>query len=594
MKNKKLQKIAIWGLIFGMTFEAAPVWALTKEETIYTKLNSDGSTKEVVVSEHLSDYGDSSITDKSRLENIVNVGGDETYTTSNGNIVWETNGKDIYYQGTTKEEMPIGVQLKYYLDGKEKNLEDMIGKSGKVKIVISYENKLKHTVTINGKTEVLYTPFVIATTTILSNDSNKNIRVSNGKIVDNGMSSIVVALASPGLYDSLGIEPLKSLDTIELSYETDCFELSSIYSVATPKLLEESDLEIFDDLDSLYSSIETLSDSSKALVKGSEQLVTGSSSLKEGTSQIVSGIDSAYAGSQTISSTVKSSIENLQKDTSSALDENTLNYVIESAKQGATLSEAQKKAIGEQAVQSVKASESYQKLEQEYNKYASAISTLEAAYAQASQAGAIEQADAYKVQLDSATQAATTYKTMMNIMEETARETAISTATQVSVSVASEVSKNVAIQVADTAKQTFTQEVVSSLSSLLGGLDQLNTGLGALKEGSKTLYDGTATLADGIETLHVGLETFDSEGIDSIVSLVNGDVKSLETKLEKMIDYSQSYQTLDDATSSTEGSSKIIMIIDAVKSEEEKEVNSEKIVEEKKSFKQKIKGLFVK
>ena len=59
----------------------------------------------------------------------------------------------------------------------------MLGKKGKVKIVLKYTNNDKHETMINGKYTTLYTPFVVATTTILSNDINYNIKVKNGKVI---------------------------------------------------------------------------------------------------------------------------------------------------------------------------------------------------------------------------------------------------------------------------------------------------------------------------------------------------------------------------------------------------------------------------
>ena len=44
-------------------------------------------------------------------------------------LAWNTDGADIYYQGTTDKELPVGVQLTYYLDGQEIAPEDLKGKS---------------------------------------------------------------------------------------------------------------------------------------------------------------------------------------------------------------------------------------------------------------------------------------------------------------------------------------------------------------------------------------------------------------------------------------------------------------------------------
>lgn len=594
MKNKIFTKFIVWSFIVGLTLEATPVWALTKEETIYAQLNQDGTEKQVLYSEHLSDVGNTTVRDKSHLKDIVNVNGEESYREENGNIVWEANGKDIYYQGISEEKMPIGVQMRYYLDGQEKTIDEILGKSGKVKIVLQYENKLENHVIINGKVTKVYTPFVIAMTTILSNAHNHNIQITNGKVIDNGNSSIVVGLASPGLYDSLGMQELKSFDRMILSYDTDCFELSSIYSVATNKLIEESDLDVFQQVDRLYSSIQTLSDSSKTLVEGSEKLANGSASILQGTGELKEGIANARQGSQIIADSVKSSIQAMENDSSSALDEETLHTIVEMAKAGASLSDTQKKAIGEQAIRRIQLTDTYQDLETKYKQTSAMLSQVQGAYEQAMASGDTEQALLYKTQLESITQGITTYKTMMTLMEETARQTSIQTAEQVSVQVAAQVSSSVATSVAENAKETFTKQVVGSLTTLSDGLDSLRTGLEALDKGASTLYDGTQELNTGLKTLHEGMERFDAEGIQSISSFVNGDLRNVQLKLEAMAKLSADYQTVDDISDSAQGTSKIIMMIDAVKLEEEKKVNDDKIVEENKSLGQKIKGLFTK
>ena len=99
-------KLVTWSLVLSLTFEATPVWALSKDETIYAKLNSDGSTNSVTVSEHLNNDGSIEIVDRSHLNNIKNVNGEETYSKDGNKMVWEANGNDIYYQGDTKEELP--------------------------------------------------------------------------------------------------------------------------------------------------------------------------------------------------------------------------------------------------------------------------------------------------------------------------------------------------------------------------------------------------------------------------------------------------------------------------------------------------------
>lgn len=546
MKKNILKKATVWSLIGALMLQATPVWALKKDETIYTKLNSNGSVNNVVVSEHLSSE-DGNYNDKTKLDNIKNVNGDETYKNEDGKIVWENKGNDIYYQGTTKEDIPIEVSVKYYLDDEEMDVNDMLGKKGKVKIQLDYTNKLAHTVNINGKNETLYTPLVVATTSIIPNKNNKNLTVSNGKVIDNGTSSVVVALATPGLYESLDIKELKDLNNITITYDTEYFELSSIYSVATNKLFDESDLDIFNDLDGLYNSISTLSSSSKLLVNGSKELLEGSKALEAGSKELMAGINNAYLGSKTMSDTLNTTMEALKSST--GIDENTLNYIANKVEQETSAT------IDAQINAQINSLE------------ANGISSSLVAICGSSTP--VPQCSTYKEYIKSYVML--TNQDYINVLKSTAITAA----------------KTAAIS---TAKEVVTSSN-SSLTTLADGLNELTTGLYKLNEGAKTLFDGTSTLNKGIETLANGIEKFDSEGIDKIASLVNGDVKNLKTKLDKLRDLSEEYQTLDDKDDKAEGSSKIIMIIDSIKKEKEEKKNDEAVVPEK-SLWQKIKGLF--
>lgn len=354
--KKKVKNGLVWGLVLSITFEAAPVWALSKDETIYANLNSDGSVKSTIVSEHLNDNGKNIISDKTSLKDVTNVNGDEKHSQDGNKIIWEANGNDIYYEGSTEKELPVNMKITYMLDGKEMKVKDMLGKSGKVTIKMKYTNNLKKTVLVNGKNETLYVPFVVTATSILSNDENKNISVTNGKVIDNGSNSVVIALASPGLYESLDIDQLKNLDTIEISYETTDFELASIYSVATNKLLENDDLDVFDNVDKLYESIDTLSKSSTKLVNGSNELLSGINQ-KIGTKNTLSKAQLDAIGKTAVSAAtisqddVAKKVANLLKDYE--ISHSDLNKIIKEALGNIKIDDKTKELLVKQIVKSI-------------------------------------------------------------------------------------------------------------------------------------------------------------------------------------------------------------------------------------------------
>ena len=209
MNNKKIMsKVIASSLVLALgTINAVPVFAYSKDETVYTKANANGSSYQTIVSEHLKNSDNAELLkDMSTLLNIKNTNGDEEASQNGTSLEWKTSGNDIYYQGNTDKELPLDCTIKYELNGEEIAPNDLIGKSGSVKITIEYTNKEERFVNINGKNEKMYVPFVVMAGTMLDNTKMKNIEVTNGKVLDNGQKTVVVGLACPGLIESLGLD----------------------------------------------------------------------------------------------------------------------------------------------------------------------------------------------------------------------------------------------------------------------------------------------------------------------------------------------------------------------------------------------------
>lgn len=285
MKNNKLNLLMITSLLIPFN-----VLAMNKTETIYENLNSNGERTNIVVSNHLSDIGDkNTISDNTILKDILNINGDEEYKLDGNNLTWNNNGKDIYYQGSTDEESPITVKVSYKLNDEDIDIKDLIGKSGNIKIKLDFENNSYDVVDLGNTNELIYTPFVTTIGTIISNGSN--VEINNGKSVSTGNRTIVVGIATPYLDKSLDISDLSDYNSIEISYDTDSFDLNDIYIVSTPKLFEDSDLSIFDKLDSAVDGINELSSGVSKLKAGANSLANGANSLASGANELSDGIE---------------------------------------------------------------------------------------------------------------------------------------------------------------------------------------------------------------------------------------------------------------------------------------------------------------
>ncbi|RGF25127.1 hypothetical protein [Dorea sp. AM10-31] len=319
-RNSKLIKRGLTtSLAVGMSVMvgAMPVYAassdkkdnddkLYKEETVYVNADAAGNTDEITVSNWLKNSGDVSgkLTDKSTLNDIKNVKGDEKYTADGDKITWNTDGKDIYYQGTTDKELPVSVKLTYYLDGKEIQPNKLKGKSGHLKIKVNYENKSKKNVEVNGKTEDMYTVFVMMTGMILPNDNFTNVTIDNGKVISDGNRSIVVGFGMPGLKESLNIDDIKNADdltipeSLEVEADVTDFEMSSTFTVGLSDLTKDLDLDNITDMDSLQDALDELDDAAL-------ELVSGSDTLSDGTKTLANGVDSYTEGADTLNDAIQ-------------------------------------------------------------------------------------------------------------------------------------------------------------------------------------------------------------------------------------------------------------------------------------------------
>lgn len=301
MKKKQVQALlAGMSAMMAVMLQATSVLAAVpeKEQTVYVNADENGNSQDVIVSNWLKNQGkEQELTDKTNLTDIQNVKGDETFEQKNdGTIVWNTDGGDIYYQGKTQEELPVSVKLTYYLDGKEISAKDLAGKSGKLKIRIDYENKSKEVKEIQGKQEEICTPFMMMTAMILPAETFSNVEITNGQIISDGNNDIAVGVGFPGLAESLKLQDVEELkdvdfpDYAELTADVKDFSLAMTATVATTGLLDDLDLANVNSTEDLKEQMETLADSSQALVKGSSELQSGIATLDSSADTFVSGL----------------------------------------------------------------------------------------------------------------------------------------------------------------------------------------------------------------------------------------------------------------------------------------------------------------
>ena len=296
-----------------------------KEETVYIIANADGSTKKVIVSNWLKNGSkNSQLEDETTLSDIKNVKGEETFTNSGENYIWNADGSDIYYQGTTDKQLPVDMKITYTLDGKTVTPDEIKGKSGKVTMRFDYTNNEKRTVKVDGNSMEMYVPFLMVTGTVLDNSRFSNVKVTNGKLLNDGDRMAIIGFAMPGMQENLGLDKddFEIPDYIEISADVKDFELITCMTVGTTELFNDVDTDkiSMDDIDGtineftdavnqlsdgssqLYDGLVTLFEKSGELYDGTEQLVQGAAELKNGTGKLVSGANELASGADALNS----------------------------------------------------------------------------------------------------------------------------------------------------------------------------------------------------------------------------------------------------------------------------------------------------
>jgi len=467
LMKKRIAKGIVSSIILATTcLYTIPVFATTKDETVYSKMNSKNEYYSTVVSAKLENSDEADvIEDISNLLNIENTNGDETFTQDGTKLVWQADGNNIYYQGDSEEELPVTCEVTYELDGEEISADEIAGKKGNVKVTLKYTNHSYEVVKVNGKYEKMYTPFIIVAGTSIDNSVNRNIKVSMGKTIDNATKTIVVGMAFPGLQESLDVskDTIDIPDSIEISMDAEEFEMNTIMSCATPKFVEVDDLEILDNLDEIYEKANALKSATTQLVQGAEKLNNGASQLDDGLDSLLSGAtelsdgadqlnsgatklsngtSSALSGLKLLNSSVKSTTKSLTSDTSDALKAEQIKSIGDSA--------------ASQAVSSIKSKESDITDKTESSVESNADEIYEAAMASAKQIAE-----------------ATATSTAESVAKQTASETAYATAKQVAQETAYTAAKTAAEETAvyTTAKitadanSTDVQTVLKNMSS---------------------------------------------------------------------------------------------------------------------------------
>ncbi|MCI8306978.1 MAG: hypothetical protein HFH14_02900 [Lachnospiraceae bacterium] len=291
-----------------------------KDETVYVVMDNNGNAVSVLVNDVLKNIGSGDVRDVSELEDIYNLKGDETFSVSENDMIWASEGKDITYQGTTDKELPVSVNITYKLDGEEVLPETLAGASGHLEITYEYVNKTETQKEVNGQNKKVVVPFIAASGMMLPSKNCSNVRIDNGKAIEEGDNVIVVGYAVPGLMDCIEsqiadadelLEHISLGDSFTVEADVTDFEMDMSLTVILPDVIGSKELkdvdtdEITDKIDELSDAADKLSDGTGRLDDGAGELVSGAGELDDGSKKIKEAVNELKGGTGDLKKGVK-------------------------------------------------------------------------------------------------------------------------------------------------------------------------------------------------------------------------------------------------------------------------------------------------
>lgn len=661
-----------------------------KDETVYVLAGADGSVREIIVSDWIKNtLNKETIADPAALDGVENVKGEESYTLNDKNMrIWQAQGNDIYCQGTTGKELPVTLSVSYKLNGQPVSAEEIAGKSGKATIRFDYRNNQRQTITVEGKEETLYVPFVMLTGLLLDGDTFHNVEVSNGKLINDGSRVAVMGLAFPGLQENLGIEKEKLTipDFVEITADVENFEMTNTVTLATNEIFSKLNSEKLDSADDLSQSLGDLTEAMRQLTDGSSQLYdglctlleksgelmnginrladgseqlkngaaaldTGVSELSEGAKKLTGGLEQLKENSPALNAGAKQIFDSLLTMANSQLEaaglslppltaenyaellenavdslnpDNITRQAQQTARQKVTetvnakkddITAAVQAAVREQVEQAVVQTVRKQVTEQVLGtqnltpeQYQAAVSAgMIPSEQQAVITGAIEaqmQSEAVRTTVQHYTEEQMQSEEIRHtVAKKTEEQTALliqqnleseEVQTQIRQAVQKAESGAASIRAlkeqldsyrtfytgltqytagVDAAKQGAEElqkgayQLKEGSGRLKNGADELYTGILTMKNGAPALTDGIVQLRDGASSLSEGLKEFNEKGIQKLTDAVNGDLKTLASRIKATISVSQNYRTFSGLSEEMDGEVKFIYRTDSVSAE---------------------------
>ena len=317
MSKKIIAMLTALVMILGCTGALAEN---TKHERVYVVAGADGSVKSITDSIRLENTdGLDELTDRTMLTDILNVGGNETFTLEGETLVWKANGKNVIYQGASAKAPAVVPVVTLTLDGEEISAADLKEKTGEAVLTVTYRTE--------GQA-----PALVLSALLLPEEGISDLKTENAAVLTEAERSVLVGWAVPNMDPSLQLPVSFSAvfhsDHADLGWmmtfcssdplEASCRELDARIDGMDPEALlkdvtalltalkDGADLpetegmtkEIVGKINELNKGLKDLDASALQLAEGAQQVAEGSAALDTGLAALKGNNDTLNNGAE--------------------------------------------------------------------------------------------------------------------------------------------------------------------------------------------------------------------------------------------------------------------------------------------------------
>ncbi len=264
--NAVLAFLLLTSVFLSTTLYSAPLpvkpQRIIDDETVYALLEPDGKPSKTIVIDwlRLEGKGLLEVIDHGEVKNVEALKDNVKPELIKDDIIWKIqvdDEKDFYYRAETEKELPVDLNISYFLDNEKFPPEKIAGRDGRLKIELTVKNKIKKKVKVSylssdeesykEEVEEIYLPLMVIVNLDLKAAKFSNIETKNSMLSVSGGTMKYTWMIFP--------QP-EATATIEMDGKD--IETSPLIVSVIPKMPDAPSIELEEDFKKMKEGMERL------------------------------------------------------------------------------------------------------------------------------------------------------------------------------------------------------------------------------------------------------------------------------------------------------------------------------------------------